>query len=269
MNRTLLAWLGLSLGVGCLLCARAAAAQDEDIVYEWETPDEGWMELSLLDAVVVQSDEKYTDFGANGTRSGLDLTQFEVGYAITDRWVTSLYGTFVKAPGEPLRYSGARVETRYRLFDRYQRIVDAALYGELKFQRGDPKQAQELETRLILERDVEDLRFAANPRFDITLKGSETSEGIEFGLASSVFYRRFRIVQPGVEYFADFGPLQSPHRASRQRHVLYPAVHLRPARNLDILLAFGVGLTSASDETLARTIISYEFETLRPSDRSR
>jgi hypothetical protein len=246
-----------------------AHAQQDDQVYAWETPEAGWFELQMLNALVLASRAPYERFEARGTRAGLEQHFAEVEYGLTDRWSAGVYADFERSPHGPFRYSGIRVESNYRLFERYQRIVELGLHAEVLLPRPSSGAGEELETRLIMQRDFADLRFVVNPGFELPLSGSERGDGLDFALDAGVYYRRFWRVQPALEYFARFGPVAEPVRGAEQRHVLYPGARVRLAPGLSWLLSVGIGLNRTSDRWLARGLLSWEFETIRPADQMR
>jgi hypothetical protein len=249
--------------------ARSAQAQEDDQVYHWETPEAGWFELQLLNAFVLASDAPYERFGGARTRAALEQHFAEVEYGLTDRWTAGVYADFERSPDGPFRYSGVRVESNYRFFERYQRVVELALHAEVLVPRPSSGAGQELETLLVLQRDVSDFRFVANPGFELPLSGSQRDEGVEFALGAGVYYRRFWRVQPALEYFATFGPVARPLAGGEQRHVLYPGARVYLAPGLSWLLSVGVGLNRTSDRWLARGLLNWEFESVRPAEQLR
>lgn len=260
------AWLVFSLAI----CGAApAAAQQDDRVYTWETPPESSVELSLLHVAVLKSRERETAFGKELSRSGLQLSSLELEYGVTDRWTAALYGDALIASDGVLHYSGARAETRYRLFDRYTRVVDTALALEFDAPRPSSGEPQAFAGRLIFSRDLSDLRLLANPIFELPITGDEAGAGVRLGFAGGVYYRRLWRVQPSLEYFATFGRLARPERAGKQRHVLYPGLRVRLVQRLDVLASVGLGLNRTSDRFALRALLTWEFETVPPSQRAR
>lgn len=248
-----------------------AHAQNDDRVYLWETPPEANVELSLLHVGVIESSVHERGFGENQakSRAGHQFSSLEAEYGLTDRWTASVYGDFELSSSGAFRYTGIRAETRYRLFDRYTRLVDTALSFEFDAPRPDSGEGQAFEARLIMSRDFGDFRAIVNPRFELPLTGDEAGEGVMLGVASGVYFRRWWRVQPLLEYFATFGRIVRPARAAEQRHVLYPGVRVRLASRFDALATVGVGLTESSDRLSARLLVTYEFETIPPSERAR
>lgn len=186
---------------------------------------------------------------------------------MTDRWEADVYADFERSPAGLFRYSGVRLESNYRFFERYQRLVELGVHAELRLPRGSSNAPQELELLAIVQRDFGDFRLVVDPGIDYALSGDEASEGLSSVLRAGIYFRRFWLLQPGVEYFADVGPLAHPLPLGRQRHVIYPALRVRIVPGMEWLLAVGFGLDRASDRVVIRTLFSYEIETVRPADQ--
>ncbi|GJG86117.1 hypothetical protein tb265_12980 [Gemmatimonadetes bacterium T265] len=53
-----------------------------------------------------------------------------------------------------------------------------------------------------------------------------------------------------------------------QRHAIVPTVDLRFIPGLDWNLGLVVGLTPGSDKYTAKSVLSYEFQTIRPANKA-
>lgn len=291
------ATLGACAIAAATLAAPAAAQRYR--VYQWDTPMAGWAEPALWNAVVAKSNLDYSHFGKTVSEQGVTAHSAEFEYGLSDRFSGAVYADFESAPGLPLRYTAARVETRYRFGDRYQRIFDPAIYVEYSIPRAKYDAAQDLEARLILQRDLSDFRLVLNPIVGRTFSneksssssgGGSTSSGssgsaehgggsemvgtehagsrLSGGFAGGLYWRRYHLVQPGIEYYNQIGPLGQVLALRDQRHALVPTVDLRFIPGLDWNLGLVVGLTPGSDKYTVKSVLSYEFQTIRPANRA-
>jgi hypothetical protein len=256
----------LAAALAVLLLPRAAHAQ-RYIVYEWEGPMTGWAEPTLHDYAVPKSGRTYDHFGKTVTEAGVSAHSFEIEYGLTDRFTMSAYADFESAHSIPLTYTATRLVGRYRFSNRYQRFFNPAVYVEYTAPRSKYEANNEIETRLILERDVEDLRILLNPRVAFAL-GDSTNAGPQAGFSGAVRWRRFYTLQPGVELHSDFGRLGRGRPVREQQHVLMPTATLRFARRFTWELGAGFGLTHATDQLSLKSILHYEFQTVRPSHQA-
>jgi hypothetical protein len=67
--------------------------------------------------------------------------------------------------------------------------------------------AEEVEARLILERDFGDVRAAINPTLTKVWSTPEIAGGTLAELSAGTYYRRRWIAQPGIELFSSTGTL--------------------------------------------------------------
>lgn len=253
--------------VGVISLPRTSEAQVDYRVYGWETPMQGWLEPTLHTYLVPRSDQRYQHFGKDVRQQGLSAHSLETEYGLTDRATMAAYADFESVPNLGFHYTEARLNFRYRFSNAYQRIFNPALYVEYYMPRGKYDSANRLEVRMILEHDFNDLRLDLNPAVEKSI-GSDTVTKVQAALHTGVYYRRFYAVQPGVELHDDFGPLGSSPGVSKQQHILFPSVNIRFANAFIWNIGVGFGLTSASDKLTLKSVLSYQFPTVRPSEQA-
>jgi hypothetical protein len=151
-----------------VLAAGAAVAQETEPttfyrVYGYETPLAGWLEPALWTTYVASSDNAYDHFGRDGERQGLWAHALEAELGVTDHLSLAGYLDFADPSGAAPDFTEGRIEARYRLAQRYAYPLNVALYAEYVLPRKSYSNSQELETRLILDRDFEDVRMVLNP----------------------------------------------------------------------------------------------------------
>jgi hypothetical protein len=257
-----------AVSLSLMLLSRVADAQLYR-VYQWETPMQGWAEPTLWNSYVAKSARRYAHFGdSSRTYQGLWAHSLELEYGLTDRWSAAIYADLEQPAGRPMKYTRTRAEMRYKLFDRYSRFVNPALYLEYYLPAGGYG-SNELEGRLILEKDFNDIRVDLNPIVSKALSGDEVTQGAALEGAAGVYYRRHLFLQPGVEYFPRFGPIGAPLRVGQQTHVVFATADVRPAPGWWWQIGLGRGLTSGSDAWTIKSVFAYEFQTIRPSDQPR
>lgn len=237
-------------------------------VYGWETLPAGWVEPALWTTAIVNSDLSEQHFGKTLPRDGLMAHELELAYGMTDRLTLEAYADFTDPDGGSLEYSRFRFAGRYRLFGRYQRFFDTALYAEYTVPRQAYSNTEELETRIILQKDMGDFRLRLNPIFSKAMSGDQVDEGVEAGFAGGLYWRRHYRWQPGIEYYANYGPLQNPTTTDSQPQMLFGTLDLHWGGSWRWHLGVGTGLTDGSDDLIATSIISYEFGTVRPSKQA-
>lgn len=223
----------------------AALAADPIRVYPYETPLRAWVEPRLWTAAT--ADEAYHSV--------------EVEYGLTDHVSLAGYLDLATTGAAPLRYDGLEAELRWRWFEKRERLVDAAIVAEAKLPRDGPG---EVGARLVLERDLGDFRVDLNPELALRLRAPAG-----LGLAAGVYWRRFYALQPGIELYADFGPLRRPLPFAAQDDAAGPVLFLRFARTWSAAIRGLFGLTPATDDVQIAATLGFELPTIRPSAQQR
>jgi len=229
-------------------------------VYGYKTRAENEAEIVLWNSYIAQSDNSYFFFGKEVDRKGLWAHSAEIEYGITNRLTVAVYFDFEDPSEESLTYIRTRaVFFRYQFAKKGDFFFDPAIYVEYYIPRKDYKNYEELEVRLILEKDIGDFRIDLNPMFEKKTSGNKISEGFEFNYAVGLYYRKYRSVQPGIEFYGKMGEMSDLKPWEAQRHVIFPVIDFRFGPGFHWHLGAGVGLTDASDKLTIKSIFSYEF----------
>lgn len=95
----------------------------------------------------------------------------------------------------------------YSLFEKNKMPLDMALYLEYKLPRKDYKKSEEIEFKLILEKDIKFHRIILNPTFEKVISEEDVEEGVEFVLNGAYVYTKSLVFQPRLEYYSKMGEL--------------------------------------------------------------
>ncbi|MBB4659369.1 hypothetical protein [Parvularcula dongshanensis] len=230
--------------------------------YDYEQPMKGWLELNGLATHVADGDMPYDALGADTTRDGLTAYSAEVEYGLTDKLTVGGYLDFGDARGEPMRFTEGRLIARYRFANRYDWPVNTGLYVEYYIPR-DGYAEQEIEARLILDKDLDDVRLVANPRLSMATTGEEDWRTPSLSLDLGAYYRRHATFQPGIEYHGGYGPAFEGEGGFQYAE---PTLDIGLTNLLTLHTGVAVGLNDKSDDLLFQTILTYEFNAVRPRD---
>ena len=234
-------------------------------VYGWETPKRGWVELTVFNKGVLNSDLEFERNGQSYSKDGLWLHSAEVEYGVTGRFAVGLYGDFRNASEADLAFYRFRAVARYSFFSKFSRFFNPALYLEYYIPSKNVPESSEVEMRLILQKDLGDFRLKLNPAISMDTSGEEVKEGLNANFFGGIYWRRFYLVQPGVEYYGRYGQLRDMPPAKEQEQVLFGTLNFNLFRGFQWQLAAGTGMTSGSDDFIFKSILVYEFGTIRPS----
>lgn len=230
-------------------------------VQQYDQPFAGWFEATLFDTYVPSSAQREQHFGMDLPRKAFWAHSLELAYGVTDRLTLGAYADVTDPGGANARYAQTRLLARYRFSERQELFFNPALYVEYYLPRGGYGD-RELETRLILDKDLNDFRVVLNPTLSVTTSGDKAWGAPSIGLSGGVYYRRGATFQPGIEYVADYGAW---NRHENTKQYVLPTVDIALTRNLTWHIGAGFGLTSGSDHVVIESQLRFEGDLLRPS----
>lgn len=233
-------------------------------VYGYETPLQGWLEPTFWTTHMPRSNADFGHFGLDVGRGGLTAYSGEIEYGLLDHMSLSTYFNVQDPHGSGPRFTEGRIEARYRFRDSYDLPVNLAVYAEYYLPRKSFSQSQELELKLIAEKDLEDFRVDLNPTVEVYTTGPEAGSAPRLSFDAGAYYRRYFRIQPGLEYYGVYGKINSPAAARDQQQQIFPTVDVRLGRNLDWQVGVGFGLTHETDPVTLKSILTYEFPLIRP-----
>jgi hypothetical protein len=231
-------------------------------VYEYTTLDPSEKELVYWTSYIASSDHDYSFFGRDVARQGLMAHSIEFEYGLSPNYTIAFYMDFEQPNGGDFRWIRTKaVMMHYSLFAKGQLPVDLALYGEYKLPRKGYKIAEEIEFKLIIEKDVGSSRFVLNPTFEKKISGPDIEEGVEFILNGSYSFLRSDKFQPKLEYYSKMGELYDAHPFAEQKNYIFPSFDFFFGKYVQFRWHAGVGfgLTDPTDNVIIKSIISWEF----------
>lgn len=231
-------------------------------VYGYLTPDANEKEFVYWTSYIASSDHTHAFFGDTVSREGLFAHSFELEYAITNRLTVALYADFEHPKGNDFRWIRTKaVMLYYQMFDKNFLPVDLALYAEYKLPRRGYKKAEEIEFKLIMEKDVKFHRIILNPTFEKKISGEDVGEGVEFALNGAYTYTKSLVFQPRIEYYSKMGAMYEIHPFGDQKNYIFPSFDLFFGKYGQFRwhAGIGFGLTGEADNIIIKSILSWGF----------
>lgn len=253
-------WLFLSLGA-LFLFPFPLAAQDlfEIQVYPYETvePHRTMVELHM----------NYFPAGTKEPEPGLFPVnhQFhftiEVTRGLSRHWEMGGYLVTAYVPGQGARYAGSRIRPRYRFPETWRLPFRLSISTELAYNapRFDLNTVT-LEVRPILEREMGKWYFSVNPDLTKSFRGVDAHRGLGFEPGVKVSYNVTKRLAPGLEYYAETGPIAHFSPLHDQHHLIFPTLDLNTSPNWELNFAVGRGFTGTSQHWVVKWIIGYRFK---------
>lgn len=230
-------------------------------VYGYNTLDAGEIELVYWNSYVASSDHEMSFFNNSVKQEGLMAHSFEVEYGLSHSWTVAAYFDFLDPADEKMKYIRTKaLMSHYSFFDKGSRPIDLALYAEYIVPQKGYKNSEELEIKLILEKDIGSWTIDLNPTFEKKISGKDVAEGTEFNLSSGLYYKGLTWLNFGVEYYSKYGELRVFKPKDEQRHYLFPVVDFFFKKQYHLHTGLGIGLTEAADKIVWKTIFAVEFK---------
>ena len=248
-------------GVMCLCFSVLLKAQFFQ-VYGYTTAEANEKELVYWTSYIPSSDQSYAFFGDTVSRQGMFAHSLELEYGITNNLTVALYLDFEHPKGQEIRWIRTKaVMLYYQLFEKNLLPVDLALYAEYKLPRREYKISEEIEFKLIMEKDVKFHRFILNPTFEKKISGEAVSEGVEFILNGAYTFLKNPVFQPRIEYYSKMGELYDMPSYMEQKNYIFPSFDLIFGKYGQFRWHAGVGfgLTNPADDIVIKSILSWGF----------
>jgi len=188
-----------------------------------------------------------------GVQSWVHQLELETG--ITDQWDVALYNIFQYQQGDTTRYQALKVESRYRLSQPGEWVVDPVLYLEVKKEFiGDKPWA--VEQKIIVGKDVGRLNVSVNLVAEQEFIPGGGTE-IEWGYAAASSWELTPRIRLGAE---SWGAWLRPAGGDSYQFTAYagPALALAASRAW-LVLGAGWGLNDASGHFRVRAILAFQF----------
>ncbi len=205
------------------------------------------------------------DFDHRKDKNAAQEYKNAIGYGVTDRWATELYGEFERQPQEDedgntklsrMKFTNIEWENRYQLTEQGKYWLDAGIYFAWEIPVRE-KNSGKVEGKILLEKSTQNFTNTANLIIEKEVGGGST-EMSTAGIAWSSRYRLSEYFQPGFEYWADFGEVRNHLPYQEQNHQVGPVFygHLTPQIKYDVGYLLGVSRSAPQGEL--KWILEYE-----------
>lgn len=139
-------------------------------------------------------------------------------FGVTSHWMAEGFTTFRRLPKDRFQYLVTRVESRFRLFEEGEKILDPAFSLEYSHSNENGKSEHIIEPTFVISKDFSRLNFTLDFSLD---KVVNSNEKVEAGYALASRYDFRHLLRVGFEAQGEFTP-NSPHYIIPQVHLLLP-----------------------------------------------
>lgn len=196
------------------------------------------------------------DFDDTSSRDGQQTHRFVGNYGITDRWRTE-FKLNLQGDSDDLDWTYLEWSNRYQIFKEGEAWLRLAIQENYKLalQDGSPDR---FEITVLAAKDIGATSHVTNINFENQL-GDNAVGGTNFNVSWKSKYRYQPNLEPGFEFYGDFGRIGSPSSKSPDRFFLGPVL----SGKLDYGIKYDVGYLFGMDADAAdgrlKMIFTYAF----------
>jgi hypothetical protein len=222
--------------------------------------------VELHSNFTAQGQKNYVDGVApthHAVHETVEITQGITGWSEVGFYVF----TSIK-PDAGFDWVGDHIRPRVRSPDSWHWPVGVSLSQEIGYQR--PRFSPDTwtwEIRPIVDKQKGRLYWAINPALERTLHGPGIHEGMDFAPGVKVGWDFTKVVNAGVEYYADYGNIADILPLHEQQQQIFLVSDLNVSPKWEINFGAGIGPTAATDRWLIKGILGRRFDWGRPKDR--
>ena len=238
--------------------AGALAAPDEIQVYTDDMDDPGQYGLELHVNYALKGAKEPEFAGEMLSHHRLQVTP-EFSYGLTKSLEAGLYLPVAMSQDGNLYGNGLRFRLKYIAPHEEGVRFFWGLNGELGYSATRVAESNyALELRPIVGYRDQRWLIAFNPILDTDLSAN-VSRAPKFEPALKVARKTAEGVYAGLEYYGEYGPAHHLLPAAERAHYLYAAVDME-LKGHDINIGIGRGMENASDQWVAKAIVSFPFK---------
>jgi high-affinity iron transporter len=199
------------------------------------------------------------DFDDNNSKDGKEKQKFGVGYGVTDKWFTELYPEIEKEAGDNRDYKMTALEWEniFQLTEKGQYAVDFGVLAAYD-QSFENDKASKVEAKLLFAKDTGQFSHTMNITFENEV-GQHAQGELETGLAWGTRYRLNPYFEPGFEYHAEFGRLDTSSDFDEQEHQIGPVAYGKLPYGFKYDVGYLFGISDESPDGALKSIIEYEM----------
>ncbi|HYK89622.1 MAG TPA: hypothetical protein VE398_12675, partial [Acidobacteriota bacterium] len=150
----------------------------------------------------------------------------------------------------------ARIRSRFRLAESIRLPFRFSVSTEVDFTKHQfDTNTISMEIRPILEKELGKLYLAVNPDFTKSFRGEDAHRGFGMEPAVKASYKITKLLEPGLEYYAETGPVASIDTLHDQHHLIFPTLDLNTSPDWEFNFGVGRGLTGTSQHWVVKCII--------------
>lgn len=240
--------LFLIVGSGILVPTREAHATKK--VYGPHV-EQGELELEYRGGVTFDDRDEKDD---------KEKHKFAVGYGVTDRWFTEVYGILENHPGsadDGIEYEATEWENRFQISEPGEWWADTGFYVAYEF-ASESEEADTLEMKALFEKSIDQWTHRTNLIVERGV-GGDSEEEWEGGASWSTSYRLRPEFEPGVEIHWEYGEFTESRPFEEQEFLLGPVIYGKIGPHVKYDVGYLFGISEDSPDGQLKWIVEFEW----------
>lgn len=185
----------------------------------------------------------------------------EITHGWNDWFETGFYVFTSYNPGYGYAWVGDHIRPRVRVPESWKWPVGVSISIEFGYQRafyaGD---TWDFEIRPIIDKQMGKLYVAVNPALERSFHGPTVPGGVGLSPSFKAGYDFTKVVNAGIEYYGDLGPLKKFDPIGEQEQQIVPAMDLNFSKNWEFNAGMGIGVTHGTDHLVLKFIVGRRLE---------
>ena len=251
----------------CLACPLACAQGNYEIqVYGADTVPAGNTMFELHSNYTARGQQRYLH-GVAPTY-GAEHETLEITQGLTDWSELGFYFFTSEKPDAGMDWVGDHLRPRFRVPETWGWPIGFSISQEIGYQRARfSPDTWTWEIRPIVDKQQGRLYWSINPALERTLHGPDVNLGLDFAPAVKVGWDFTKVVNAGIEYYADYGSIRSIAPLHDQQQQIFAVTDLTVSPNWELNFGVGIGPTAATDHWIIKGIVGRRFSWGKPKRR--
>lgn len=210
--------------------------------------EEGIMEIELKNRF---------DFDDRSSEDNFRQHILEVAYGINDWWSLELEGEWEKDPNDGYHYEATEIYNNFQLTDVGEYWLDAGLQVKYVFKHPSGS-ADRLKIYALLAKQYPQFTHVANLGVEQEVFNNN-NRNPKFDAKWMTRYNWKPLINPGFEYYGEYGEIADPSDYDAQKHRFGPVIYGQLAPGVKYELGWLFGLSDATEDHALKFNIEYEF----------
>lgn len=204
----------------------------------------------------IESENRF-DFDDRSSEDNFRQHKFEFGYGLTSKWKMEIIGELEKENQRGYEYSATEVENIFQLTEVGQYWADVGVLASYEFAHPTGS-SDKIEAFLLVAKNFNNFTTMANIGFEQEV-GNNSNNNPEGEIKWMAKYNYTQMLNPGVEYYGEFGEISNSDGYDSQKHRLGPVIYGKLGHGIKYETGVLFGISQAAEDYAFKVNLEYEF----------